>query len=233
MMAEVVVDVLNAALGRPGEVRQRGAGRAAGPSRSAASRVQNQTANYAFRIFGRPPRTTACDCERAMEPALPQKLFLMTDPNLQQKLSDPANRLKRRCSRSHKDDNDVLEELFLATLIALARPTRNGKSLPDRPRKNARIARTAFTDTAVGADQHDGVHLQPLKIGYCRQYHAARDDEPRIRGDLHGCSSDWPTLTGGLQGKEDHHHGFTFHDDCEGFHRRDFLKIGAAGAARA
>ena len=35
-----------------------------------ASRMQQRNLAYAFRIFGRPPRTTACDCERAMEPAL-------------------------------------------------------------------------------------------------------------------------------------------------------------------
>ena len=44
-----------------------------------SSRLQNPNLAYALRIFGRPPRTTACDCERAMEPALPQSLFRMTD----------------------------------------------------------------------------------------------------------------------------------------------------------
>ena len=48
--------------------------------RRAGCRTRNLA--YAFRIFGRPPRTTACDCERAMEPALPQTLFRMTDPTL-------------------------------------------------------------------------------------------------------------------------------------------------------
>ena len=80
MMAEVVVDVLNDAPGRQGELRHRGAGRVPGHRDRRQPACQNRTVNYAFRIFGRPPRTTACDCERAMEPALPQKLFLMTDP---------------------------------------------------------------------------------------------------------------------------------------------------------
>ena len=75
MMAEVVVDVLERRPRRQGELRQRRAGRAAGPSRSAPAGCRTGNVAYAFRIFGRPPRTTACDCERAMEPALPQKLY--------------------------------------------------------------------------------------------------------------------------------------------------------------
>src|SRR5262249_9470187 len=78
LMAEGVVDVVNGALGtsekwgpevRPG----------ARAIEIGASRVQNGAVAYAFRVFGRPPRSTACDCERAMEPGLPQKLFLMAD----------------------------------------------------------------------------------------------------------------------------------------------------------
>jgi hypothetical protein len=117
MMAEVMVDVLNAALGAAenfGEEMPPG-------SRSievGASRLQNATVNYAFRIFGRPPRTTACDCERALEPGLPQKLFLMADPSVQQKLQAPQGRV-RKLLAAEKDDDKVLDELCLATLARL------------------------------------------------------------------------------------------------------------------
>jgi len=55
MMAEVVVDVLNAALGTserwaPGEAAE-----GARAIEVGASRVQNQNVNYVFRVFGRPP----------------------------------------------------------------------------------------------------------------------------------------------------------------------------------
>src|SRR5262249_26995953 len=83
-----------------------------------ASRVQNPNVNYIFRVFGRPPRTTACDCERAMDPALPQKLFLLSDGNLQVKLRAPQNRLGELL-KAKSDDLEVLEELFLATLTRL------------------------------------------------------------------------------------------------------------------
>lgn len=119
MMAEVVVDVLNTALGTterwaPGEAPEGSRAIEVG-----ASRVSNQSVNYVFRVFGRPPRSLACDCERAMDPALPQKLFLMADANLVQKLRT-SGRLDA-ILKEHKDDGAALEELFLATLSR--RPT--------------------------------------------------------------------------------------------------------------
>ncbi|MFO0844785.1 MAG: DUF1549 and DUF1553 domain-containing protein [Gemmataceae bacterium] len=115
LMAEVVVDMLNDALGTaekwgPGEGRE-----GARAIEVGASRVQNAGVNYVFRVFGRPPRSTACDCERAMDPALPQKLFLMADPNLQQKLRAGPNRVGE-ILKEKKGDLEALEELFLSTL---------------------------------------------------------------------------------------------------------------------
>lgn len=112
MMAEAVVDVLDAALGATEKF-----GPDAPPNCRAVevgvSRLQNGAVNYTLRIFGRPPRTAACDCERAMEPALPQKLYLMTDPAVQTKIQ--SGRLPRLLA-GKKTDDEVLEELFLATL---------------------------------------------------------------------------------------------------------------------
>ncbi len=117
MMAEVVVDMLNAALG-VGEKWGPEAPAGARAIEIGASRVQSPAVAYAFRVFGRPPRTSACDCERAMEPGLAQKLFLMADPNLQIKLKAPTNRLGKLVVPA-KTDAEVLDELFLATLSRL------------------------------------------------------------------------------------------------------------------
>jgi hypothetical protein len=114
LMAEVVVDMLNDALGvqenfgpdYPKGCRAIEVG---------ASRVQNGAVAYAFRLFGRPPRTSACDCERSLEPGLPQKLFLMADPVIQAKLQPKGNRLGKLLASGRTDD-EVLDELFLATL---------------------------------------------------------------------------------------------------------------------
>lgn len=117
LMAEVVVDVLNSALGVPGDLGPKSNDI---PPNSRAievgpSRVQNGNLAYIFRIFGRPPRTSACDCERALDPALPQTLFLMTDQSLLAKFEAPNGRLQQLL-KSDKSDADILDDLFLATL---------------------------------------------------------------------------------------------------------------------
>ncbi len=143
MMAEAVVDVLNSALGtaetwspeiKPG-VKAVEVG---------ASQLQNAQLSYAFRIFGRPPRTSACDCERAMEPALPQKLFLMTDDGLLGKFKKADGRLEMAL-KSNMKDSEVLDELFLATLSRL--PSERDRQAFADYRKMVTDRRAAFTDT--------------------------------------------------------------------------------------
>lgn len=112
LMAEQVVDVLNSAC----DVDENFANDAPTGKKMTeigASRLNSQVA-YALRIFGRPPRTTACDCERAAELALPQTLFRMTDPTVAQKL----NQSRRLASlvKSKATDEQAVEELFLGTL---------------------------------------------------------------------------------------------------------------------
>ncbi|MBI3409648.1 MAG: DUF1549 domain-containing protein [Planctomycetes bacterium] len=143
MMAEAVVDVLNSALSVSekwgNDVKQDSKAGEVG-----ASQFQNPAMTYAFRIFGRPPRTTACDCERAMEPALPQKLYLMTDPGLIGKLNAPEGRLQQLL-KANKSDDETLDELFLATLTRL--PTANDRKTFADYRRTVADRRAAFTDT--------------------------------------------------------------------------------------
>lgn len=143
LMAEAVVDVLNSALGTTEKW-----GNDVKPGLKAvevgASQLQNPQLTYAFRIFGRPPRTSACDCERAMEPALPQKLFLMTDQGLLDKFKVGDGRLEKLL-KSSKSDNDILEELFLATLSRL--PSAQDRQAFADYRKMITDRRAAFTDT--------------------------------------------------------------------------------------
>jgi hypothetical protein len=119
LMAEVVVDVLNDALGTEEKwAPTDGVVTSARAIEVGASRIQNPTVAHAFRVFGRPPRTMACDCERAMDPALPQKLFLMADTNLVLKIKSPGNRLAAVLA-AKKNNDEVLDELFLSTLSRL------------------------------------------------------------------------------------------------------------------
>jgi hypothetical protein len=143
MMAEAVLDVLDSALGvtdnfgkdvKPGSWAVE-----VGPSQ-----VPVQELNFVLRVFGRPPRTTACDCQRAMDPALAQTLYLMTDPGLQRKMQAPNGRLQKLL-RTNKTDNEVLEDMFLATLTRL--PTDAERQVFGRLRNGARNRQEAFADT--------------------------------------------------------------------------------------
>jgi hypothetical protein len=115
LMAEVVADALDAALGVAEDF---GAGLPSGcrAIEVAPNRVQNEHLAMIFRTFGRPARTATCDCERSAEPAVPQTLFLMSDPILLKKLT--TGRLPKLLAEK-STDGEVIEELFLATLSRL------------------------------------------------------------------------------------------------------------------
>jgi hypothetical protein len=151
MLAEVVVDVVNDALGTSETynfaAKNDPAAKALDGRRMTeigSSRMNNGNLAYALRIFGRPPRTTACDCERAMEPALPQTLYRMTDPGLLQKMRDPKNRLTVLLKDKSKTDDVVLDELFLATLTRHPRPDEVATFREHRSTTSDRTA--AFSD---------------------------------------------------------------------------------------
>ena len=124
LMAEVVVDVVNDAIGTtdkfgveaPNGVRAIEVG---------STRIQNAALREAFRVFGRSPRTLACDCERATEPTVSHKLYLMADQQLTNKLLPHRYRL-RELEDARKSNPEVVEELFLATLSRL--PTAREKA---------------------------------------------------------------------------------------------------------
>jgi hypothetical protein len=144
MMAEVVVDVLNSALGASESFK----GDAPAGSKAievAANKVTDGNLAYLFRIFGRPPRTSTCDCERAAEPALPQTLFLMTDTNLQNKIT--GGRLKNLLDPKAKlTDEAVVEELFLATLTRFPTATEKAAALGHVQAKAGNARQAAYVD---------------------------------------------------------------------------------------
>lgn len=112
LMAEVLVDALDAALGVPGEFGP-DAPKGARAIEIATNRVASPDLARVFRVLGRPERASVCDCERPKAPALPQTLFLMTDAPLIAKLK--AGRAQG-LAESDRCDAEAVEELFLATL---------------------------------------------------------------------------------------------------------------------
>ncbi|HJZ56699.1 MAG TPA: DUF1549 domain-containing protein [Gemmataceae bacterium] len=71
--------------------------------------------SYFLRTFGRSDRVTACACERNDEVNLPQVLHLICGEAANGKVSSPNGWLAKKLA-AEKDDETVLDELFLRTL---------------------------------------------------------------------------------------------------------------------
>jgi hypothetical protein len=66
-------------------------------------------------LFGRPPRESACECERSSGMMLGPVLNLVNGPVIADAIKDPENRIAKLLA-AEKDDKKVVEELFLAFL---------------------------------------------------------------------------------------------------------------------
>lgn len=140
VLAETVADMLNDALGYL-EVYQDGPA-GARAIEIATNRVTGNL-GYLFRIFGRSPRTMSCECERTVDPALPQTLFLMTDQLVMNKITQ--GRLKKLLAAKTSDE-DILKELFLASLTRYPTEAEKEKSLAFV--KNRKDKPAAWADVA-------------------------------------------------------------------------------------
>src|SRR5258708_24962100 len=81
--------------------------------------------SYFLTLFGRSDRVTACACERSGEVTMPQLLHLQNGESVIVKIRNADGRLAKLLS-GKKSDDEVIEELFLATLSRL--PTEANKS---------------------------------------------------------------------------------------------------------
>lgn len=70
----------------------------------------SQVPHYFLQLFGRPMRTTACECERVAEPTVSQVLHMLNSPEIQSKLSHDGGQLARL---SELDNEPLIEELSL------------------------------------------------------------------------------------------------------------------------
>ncbi|HVX14589.1 MAG TPA: DUF1549 and DUF1553 domain-containing protein [Pirellulales bacterium] len=69
-------------------------------------------------LFGKPPRESACECERSTGVMLGQALNLVNGPTIARAIADPGNRISKLVA-SEKDDRKVIEEIFLSVLCRL------------------------------------------------------------------------------------------------------------------
>ena len=68
--------------------------------------------HYFLKIFGRPVRATACECERVSEPTVSQVLHVLNSPEIQAKLSHQAGRLVA-LQQANSQNEPLVEQLYL------------------------------------------------------------------------------------------------------------------------
>src|SRR5262249_37755738 len=68
-----------------------------------------------LKAFGKPPRESACECERFGGMMLGPVLNLVNGPIVGEALKDPSNRINQ-LTREIKDDRKLIEEIYLAIL---------------------------------------------------------------------------------------------------------------------
>ncbi|HEV3120867.1 MAG TPA: DUF1553 domain-containing protein, partial [Isosphaeraceae bacterium] len=69
--------------------------------------------HYFLKLFGRPVRATACECERNVEPSVGQVLHMLNGPEIQAKLVHENGNVARLV-RTIADDKELVDELYLA-----------------------------------------------------------------------------------------------------------------------
>jgi hypothetical protein len=75
----------------------------------------NRMPSYFFRIFGRPARTTVCECERSNEPSISQALHLLNSPELNEKITS-RDGVARQLADSPREPKEIVAEVYLGAL---------------------------------------------------------------------------------------------------------------------
>ncbi|MCI0358972.1 MAG: DUF1553 domain-containing protein, partial [Planctomycetaceae bacterium] len=78
----------------------------------------SQVEHYFLRLFGRPVRETACECERVVEPSVAQVLHLLNSERIDGKLRHDAGRVARLVQQE-PDNARLADELYLTVFSRL------------------------------------------------------------------------------------------------------------------
>ena len=114
--AEVLYDALGATLDQPGRFRN-------GPRGVKAAQLPGAGTTSPFlKVFGKPDRLLTCECERSESTTLAQAFQLINGEDVRNMLEADENRLGRLLS-SGKSDDAILDELTLAALCRLPKPS--------------------------------------------------------------------------------------------------------------
>jgi len=116
--AEVLLDAINLAAGVDEKFNSDASGRFGNtlvPSGTRAIALPDPTVNSDFLdVFGRPNRTTACECDRGSRSDLRQVLQLANGDEIHKKIVDSEGRIARRMAEG-ATDVELIDELYLTT----------------------------------------------------------------------------------------------------------------------
>ncbi|MFN0018232.1 MAG: DUF1549 and DUF1553 domain-containing protein [Pirellulaceae bacterium] len=85
------------------------------PGTRAVQLWDNRLPSYFLEIFGRPERTSPCECGRSSEPTMAQALHLMNSPEIETRLASSRGRVAKLAA-SGKTGREIADELCLTAL---------------------------------------------------------------------------------------------------------------------
>ncbi|GAB4162735.1 MAG: DUF1549 domain-containing protein [Planctomycetaceae bacterium] len=139
--AEVLLDAVCGTTGVPEKFRGIPAG-------YRAIQVWDSHVSHEFlKLFGRPTRATACECERVSAPSVAQVLHVLNSPKLHGKLSHEGGRIAALIRKYPQDDRKVIDELYLTFYSRYPSKTERSAMLTFMKR-NADRRRAAAEDIA-------------------------------------------------------------------------------------
>jgi hypothetical protein len=122
MKAEVLLDAVNQVTDSPTAFA--GMAQDAHAPKRAIMLPDDGFPSYFLEVFGKPPRTSACECERVSEANLAQALHMLNSDEVQQKIARAGARVDRLVKDNTRDDKSKVEELFL---WAFGRPVKQAE----------------------------------------------------------------------------------------------------------
>jgi hypothetical protein len=97
----------------------------------------SRVSHYFLKLFGRPERASACECERNTEPGVAQVLHVLNSPEIQAKLSHEGGSITRLV-KQHADDGKLADELYLTFFSRLPTDKERGVAVEYLSRDKAK-----------------------------------------------------------------------------------------------
>jgi hypothetical protein len=139
--AEVLLDMVSQATGVPERFE------GVPPGTRAIQLWDSKVRHYFLKVYGRPERVTACECERQEEPSVAQVLHLMNSSPTQARLAHEGGRVARLV-RQGLADGALVEELYLTFYSRL--PAEDERKMAVEYLAKAHDRRRAAEDLAWG-----------------------------------------------------------------------------------